>query len=86
MKMQPMFGEPFESYGSLEELRRDKRRLGKHIRKQLKVVQAGVKQTLLPASPYMNSSNKYMRFFGYGLTAWNAARIVNRFMNAFKKK
>jgi len=86
MKKQSYFCQPLESYGSLEELRRDKRRLGKQISKQMKVVQEGVKQTLLPTSPYLNSSSKYVRFLGYGLTAWNAARTVNKFMNFFKKK
>lgn len=82
----PTHLQPLESYGSLEELRRDKRRLSKQIRKSMTVVQEGVKQSLFPASPYISSSSKYVRFVGYGLTAWNAAKTVNRFVNFFKRK
>lgn len=75
-----------EYYCSLEELRRDKRRLSGQINKSMKEIQEGVKQTLLPSASYLNSSNKYVRFVGYGLTAWNTARTVNRFVQFFKKK
>lgn len=85
MKKQRMFDQ-IEYYNSLDELRRDKRRLGKQIGKSLNVVQEGVKQTLMPTSSYLNSSNKYVRFIGYGLTAWNTAKTVNRFVSYFKKK
>lgn len=85
MKKQRMYDQ-IEYYNSLDELRRDKRRLGKQIGKSLNVVQEGVKQTLMPTSSYLNSSNKYVRFIGYGLTAWNTAKTVNRFVSYFKKK
>lgn len=85
MKKQRLFDQ-IEYYNSLDELRRDKRRLGKQIGKSLNVVQEGVKQTLMPTSSYLNSSNKYVRFIGYGLTAWNTAKTVNRFVSYFKKK
>lgn len=73
-------------YTSLEELRRDKLRLNKQIRRSLHNVEQGARQCLLPDSSYLNSSNKYVRYIGYGLTAWKTARTVNRFMGFFSKK
>lgn len=74
-------------YNSLEELRRDKRRIGSDIHKSFKSMREGVKQTFMPAeNSYLNSSNKYLRYIGYGLTMWKTARTVNRFVSYFKKK
>jgi len=74
-------------YNSLEELRRDKRRLGNQIHKSFKTVREGVKQSFLPVDEaYLKSSSKYMRFIGYGLTAWKTAKTFNRFVQYFKKK
>ena len=83
---QVIFKTTIDSYGSLDELRRDKRRLSKQIRKSVKTTQEGVKQCLLPTdNAYLNSSSRYMRLIGYGLTAWKTARTVNRFVNYFKR-
>lgn len=74
-------------YNSLEELRRDKRRLGNQIHKSFRTVREGVKQSFLPEdTAYLKSSSKYMRFIGYGLTAWKTAKTFNRFVQYFKKK
>lgn len=75
-----------EVYNSLEELRSDKRRLSRQIRKSMRTVQEGVKQSFLPTdNAYLGSSSRYMRFIGYGLTAWKTARTVNRIVGFFKK-
>lgn len=86
MKMQRLFNTKVEQYDSLEELRADKLHLSKQIRKSVKTVQEGVKQSFLPSdSAYLNSSSKYMRLIGYGLTAWKTAKTVNRFVSFFRK-
>lgn len=74
-----------EYYNTLEELRADKRKLSKQVRKSMRTLQEGAKQCFLPDSQYVNSSNKYLRFIGYGLTAWKTARTVNRIMKFFRK-
>ncbi len=74
-----------EHYNTLEELRADKRKLSRQVRKSMRTLQEGAKQCLMPDSQYVNSSNKYMRFIGYGLTAWKTARTVNRIMKFFRK-
>lgn len=74
-----------EYYNTLEELRADKRKLSKQVRKSMRTLQEGAKQYFLPDSQYVNSSNKYLRFIGYGLTAWKTARTVNRIMKFFRK-
>lgn len=74
-----------EYYSSLEQLRGDKRRLGKQIRKSMRTIQDGAKQCFLPDAQIANSSNKYVRFIGYGLTAWKTAKVVSKVMKLFKK-
>lgn len=73
-------------YSSLEELRRDKLRLNKQIGRSFRTVQEGAKQCFLPDTAYLKSSNKYMRYIGYGLTVWKTARTVNRVVGFFRKK
>lgn len=73
-----------EYYGSLEDLRKDKLRLSRQIRKSAQSIREGAKQYLMPESRYANSSNKYLRFVGYGFTAWKAARTVNKIVKLVK--
>ena len=74
-------------YNSLEELRVDKRRLAGSIHNSVKSVREGVKQSLLPSDDtYLNSSSRYLRLIGYGLTAWKTARTVSRFVSYFRRK
>lgn len=87
MRRQRFLNTQVEAYNNLEELREDKLLLSRQIRKSFVAVQEGVKQSFLPADDsYLQSSSRYMRFIGYGLTAWKTARTVNKFIRFFKNR
>lgn len=75
-------------YTSLEDLRADKAIVGHRLRRSLAQMQEDVSECFMPSDSLAASGNRYMRFFGYGMTAYKAFTTVRKvygLINKWKK-
>lgn len=73
-------------YESLEELRADKRMRKRRLDRQLKALQRDAVDCVLPSNNALLSSDySYMRYVGYGITAYKTFNFVRRAMSFVRK-
>jgi len=75
-------------YLTLDELRRDKAKLGKTLRVELKDLQQDAVELVMPqqTQQFVNSSVPYARYVGYGLTAWRTFNTVRKVIQFVKTR
>ena len=73
-------------YLTLEELRADKRKVGRKLSTELTQLQDDVVSSFLPERSYIDSTVPYMRYVGYGLTAYKTAKTVKRLFDFVHKR
>jgi len=67
-----------QQYMTLAELRADRQKVGKKLNKQLEELQEDITNSFLPDDSYLDSSVPYMKYIGYGLTAYKTAKTVKK--------
>jgi hypothetical protein len=66
-------------YNSLEELRVDKHRLSRRLEKMSKALGNDAVDCVLPSSnAFLSSDFPYMRYIGYGITAFKTFNFVRK--------
>ena len=68
-------------YSSLEELRADKLKAKRTLSKEIRALQRDAVDCVLPSNnTFLNSDFSYLRFIGYGITAYKTYSTVRRVM------
>ena len=76
-----------KQYSSLADLRADKLALKKHMKSDVDNLKADVKDCFLPRDPaFLNSSNKYMNYVGYAITAFKTMNAISGVFKIFRKR
>lgn len=74
------------SYNSLEELRRDKVRLERRLSTVAHEMEDDIVDCFLPQDrAYVNSSVPYMRYMGYGITAYKTFNVVRKLVGMIQR-
>lgn len=76
-----------KQYNSLEELRADIMKSERRLNHDVMALEEDVKACFLPAGgEYVNSPVPYMRYVGYGITAYKTFNVVRKLTNMIKTK
>ena len=74
-------------YLSLEELRADKDKLSRSLRRQSKALKRDAVDVVLPSNNvFFNSDYSYMRFIGYAITAYKTYTAFRKVARFFTKR
>lgn len=74
-------------YNTLEELRADIRKTERRLNRDVVALEDDIKACFLPANnEYVNSSVPYMRYVGYGITAYKTFNVVRKLVTMIKTK
>ena len=74
-------------YFSLEELRSDKSKLSRKLRRQSKALKRDAVDVVLPSNNvFFNSDYSYMRFIGYAITAYKTFTTFRKVAAFFRKR
>ncbi|MBQ0023578.1 MAG: hypothetical protein KBT29_10120 [Prevotellaceae bacterium] len=75
-----------KQYKNLAEIRQDKKLTSERVSKGVVRLKSDVKDCFLPSnSIFLDSSNKYMNYIGYAITAYKTASSIKSIINIFKK-
>lgn len=74
-------------YNSLEELRSDIKKTERKLSNNIETMEEEVKACFLPANrEYIDSPTPYMRYVGYGITAYKTFNVVRKLITMIKTK
>ncbi|MCR5313902.1 MAG: hypothetical protein K6E54_09765 [Bacteroidaceae bacterium] len=73
-------------YMTLAELRADKDVAYAKLNKEVKQLQDDIVDSFLPERSYLDSSIPYMRYVGYGLTAYKTAKTVKKIFDFIHRR
>lgn len=74
-------------YNNLDELRADIQKTERKLNRDVMTLEDEVKACFLPVnSEYINSSVSYMRYVGYGITAYKTFNVVRKLVTMIKTK
>lgn len=75
-----------KKYRSLEEIREDKQEALNRVDRGVDRLKGDVRNCFMPSnSIFFESSNKYMNYLGYAISAYKTATNVKGIVNFFKK-
>ena len=75
-----------KKYSSLEQIREDKQKSLDKMDRGVERLKSDVRDCFLPSnSIFFESSNKYMKYLGYAISAYKTATNVKGIVNFFKK-
>lgn len=75
------------TYNSLEELRADIRKVDKALGRALSDLERDAVDCVLPSNnSYLNSDVSYMRYVGYGITAYKTFNIVRKIVGFVSRR
>ena len=76
-----------QMYGSLEELRRDKRKVQRSLNREAKALKTDAVDLVLPSNnAYLSSDFNYMRYIGYAITAYKTFNTVRKITGFFARR
>lgn len=74
-------------YNTLEEVRADIKKTSRKLNRDVVQLEEEIKVCFLPAdSQYVHSSAPYMRYIGYGITAYKTFNVVRKLVGMIKNK
>ena len=73
-------------FSSLEELRQEKGQVEKCLSIELTKFQKDVVDSFMPERSYIDSSIPYMRYIGYGMTAYRTAKVVKNIFDFIHRR
>ncbi|MBQ0047273.1 MAG: hypothetical protein KBT33_07125 [Prevotellaceae bacterium] len=75
-----------KQYKSLKEIRADKKHALNRVEKGYGQLKFDIRDSFMPSNGmFLNSSNKYMNYIGYAITAYKTAKSMKVLMNFFSR-